>query len=104
MQAALGANHMGSVEKRRQLRVHWVAERKKPPRQTARRLSSAKRSNQEVGLVEDHIVELKATAKANRRVQFGYGLNYLIDIENAVIVDGEATPAGPTTRWRPRRP
>jgi hypothetical protein len=22
-------------------------------------------------------------------VQFGYGLNYLIDIENAVIVDGE---------------
>ena len=84
---------MGSVEKRRQLRVHWVAERKKPPRQTARRLSSAKRSNQEVGLVEDHIVELKATAKANRRVQFGYGLNYLIDIENAVIVDGEATPA-----------
>jgi len=26
-------------------------------------------------------------------VQFGYGLNYLIDIENAVIVDVEATPA-----------
>src|SRR6266508_1620690 len=25
------------------------------------------------------------TAKANKRVQFGYGLNYLIDIENAVI-------------------
>src|SRR5262249_52839299 len=33
------------------------------------------------------------TAKANRRVQFGYGLNYLIDIEYAVIVDVEATPA-----------
>src|SRR5450759_442525 len=33
------------------------------------------------------------TAKANERVQFGYGLNYLIDIENAVIVDVEATPA-----------
>ncbi len=33
------------------------------------------------------------TAKANKRVQFGYGLNYLIDIENAVIVDVEATPA-----------
>ncbi|MBZ0148665.1 MAG: transposase [Pseudorhodoplanes sp.] len=33
------------------------------------------------------------TAKANKRVQFGYGLNYLIDIENAVIVDAEATPA-----------
>src|SRR5512132_527015 len=33
------------------------------------------------------------TAKANKRMQFGYGLNYLIDIENAVIVDVEATPA-----------
>jgi transposase len=33
------------------------------------------------------------TAKANKRVQFGYGLNYLIDIENAVILDVEATPA-----------
>lgn len=32
------------------------------------------------------------TAKANKRVQFGYGLNYLIDIEHAVIVDVEATP------------
>jgi transposase len=33
------------------------------------------------------------TAKANKRVQFGYGLNYLIDREYAVIVDVEATPA-----------
>ena len=33
------------------------------------------------------------TAKANKRVQFGYGLNYLIDIGPAVIVDVEATPA-----------
>jgi len=33
------------------------------------------------------------TAKANKRVQSGYGLNYLIDIEYAVIVDVEATPA-----------
>src|SRR5207344_3618100 len=33
------------------------------------------------------------TAKANKRVQFGYRLNYLIDIEDAVIVDVEATPA-----------
>lgn len=33
------------------------------------------------------------TAKANKRVQFGYGLNYLIDLENAVILDVEATPA-----------
>ncbi len=36
---------------------------------------------------------LGRTAKANKRVQFGYGLNYLIDIEYAVIVDVEATPA-----------
>jgi transposase len=33
------------------------------------------------------------TAKANKRVQFGYGLNYLIDTDNAIIVDVEATPA-----------
>jgi hypothetical protein len=32
------------------------------------------------------------TAKANKRVQFGYGLNYLIDVEHAVIVDVEPTP------------
>ena len=32
-------------------------------------------------------------AKANKRVQFGYRLNYLIDIENAVIVDVGAIPA-----------
>jgi transposase len=33
------------------------------------------------------------TAKANKRVQFGYGLNYLIDTKNTIIVDVEATPA-----------
>jgi transposase len=33
------------------------------------------------------------TAKANKRVQFGYGLNYMIDTTHAVIVDVEATPA-----------
>src|SRR5450631_830659 len=33
------------------------------------------------------------TAKGNKRVQFGYGLNYLIDVEHAIIVDVEATPA-----------
>jgi transposase len=33
------------------------------------------------------------TAKANKRVQFGYGLNYLIDIAHAIIVDIEPTPA-----------
>src|SRR5215831_10223786 len=32
------------------------------------------------------------TAKANKRVRFGYALNYLIDIEWAVIVDLQATP------------
>jgi transposase len=33
------------------------------------------------------------TAKANKRVLFGYGLNYLVDVEHAIIVDVEATPA-----------
>ncbi len=33
------------------------------------------------------------TAKANKRVQFGYGINYLIDIAHAIIVDVEPTPA-----------
>jgi transposase len=33
------------------------------------------------------------TAKANKRVQFGYGLNYLVDNEHAIIVDVEPTPA-----------
>ena len=33
------------------------------------------------------------TARTNKRVQFGYGLNYLIDLENAVIIDVAATPA-----------
>ena len=33
------------------------------------------------------------TAKANKRVMFGYGLNYLIDTQHAIIVDVEATPA-----------
>lgn len=32
------------------------------------------------------------TAKASKRFQFGYGLNYLIDNDNAVILDVEATP------------
>ena len=31
-------------------------------------------------------------AKANKRVQFGYGLNYMIDVEHAVIFNAEATP------------
>jgi hypothetical protein len=33
------------------------------------------------------------TAKANKRVPFGYGLNYLIDLKHAVIVDVETTSA-----------
>ena len=36
------------------------------------------------------------TAKANKRVQFGYGPNYLIDIANAIIVDVEPTPFFPS--------
>jgi hypothetical protein len=31
--------------------------------------------------------------QGQQAVQFGYGLNYLIDTENAVILDVEATPA-----------
>ena len=31
--------------------------------------------------------------EGNKRVQFGYSLNYLVDVENAVIVDVEAPPA-----------
>jgi hypothetical protein len=30
------------------------------------------------------------TAKANKRVQFGYGLNHMIDVEHSVIIDVEA--------------
>jgi hypothetical protein len=33
------------------------------------------------------------TSKAYKRAQFGYGLNYLINTEHAMIVDVEATPA-----------
>jgi transposase len=33
------------------------------------------------------------TAKAHLQVQFAYGLNYLIDMDNAIIGDVEATPA-----------
>ena len=44
------------------------------------------------------------TAKANKRVQFGYGLNYLIDIANAVIVDVEPHRREPMTRSPPPRP
>ena len=40
--------------------------------------------------------------KANERVQFGYGLNYVIDIENAITVDVEATPPESMKRLLPR--
>jgi hypothetical protein len=33
------------------------------------------------------------TATTNKRVQFGYGLNYLLDNEHAIIVDVEPVPA-----------
>jgi hypothetical protein len=32
-------------------------------------------------------------AKGNKRVLFGYGLNYLIDVAHVMIVDVEATHA-----------
>jgi hypothetical protein len=34
-----------------------------------------------------------ALYSAGKRVQFGYGLNYLIDVEHAIILDVEPTPA-----------
>jgi len=39
-----------------------------------------------------HVETLRA-AQANKPVQFGYGFNYLIDIENASDLDVEATLA-----------
>jgi hypothetical protein len=42
--------------------------------------------------------------KANERVQFGYGLNYVIDIESAITVDVEGTPPESMKRLLPRRP
>ena len=38
------------------------------------------------------------TAKANKRVQFGYGLDSLIDIAHAIIVDVEPAPARSSDR------
>ncbi len=32
------------------------------------------------------------TTRGRHKVMFGFGLNYLIDMENSVIVDVEATP------------
>jgi len=40
--------------------------------------------------------------KANERVQFGYGLNYVIEIESAITVDVEATPPESMKRLLPR--
>jgi hypothetical protein len=42
------------------------------------------------------------TAKANKRVQFGYGLNYLIDIENAVIVTAKSSERAHHVRFAPK--
>jgi hypothetical protein len=36
---------------------------------------------------------------ANKRVQLGYGLNSMIDVEHAVIIDVEATPARTYDEW-----
>ena len=40
------------------------------------------------------------TAKANKRVQFGYGLNYMIDIENAVIAGLTLRDVQAISGWR----
>jgi hypothetical protein len=44
------------------------------------------------------------TAKANKRVQFGYGLNYLIDIEYAVSPTWKPRRLAPTTMLPQARP
>ena len=38
-------------------------------------------------------------AMANKRVQLGYGLYSMIDVEHAVIIDVEATPARTYDEW-----
>jgi hypothetical protein len=45
------------------------------------------------GVARRAFLRVRRRIQANKRVQFGYGLNYLIDIENAVIIDVEATLA-----------
>ena len=42
------------------------------------------------------------TTRGRHKVMFGYSLNYLIDTENAVIVDVEATPTRITAIPPPR--
>ena len=44
------------------------------------------------------------TTRGRHKVMFGYSLNYLIDLENAVIVDVEATPTRISKEWMPARP
>ena len=44
----------------------------------------------------------RLVARGRYKVMFGYGLNYPIDMENAVILDVEATPAR-YLRGMPRR-
>ena len=44
------------------------------------------------------------TAKANKRVLFGYGLNYLIDNDTPSSLMSRQPPPGPMTRWLQRRP
>ena len=43
------------------------------------------------------------TAKANKRVQFGYGLNYLIDIANASLSTLSQRRRALMTRWSQQR-
>jgi transposase len=52
-----------------------------------------RRDRQPPGVISPSDPSSAWTAKANKRVQFGYGLNYLIDIKNVLIIDVEATPA-----------
>lgn len=47
-----------------------------------------------LGIAVTCVVASAISARAAKRVQFGYGLNYLIDIGPAAVIVGvEATPA-----------
>ena len=61
---------------------------KRPHRETASRPINDVRS---VG--KAFLLPLGSGTRETKHAYFGYGLNYLIDVEHAIIVDIEATPA-----------
>lgn len=73
--------------------IDWDAV-ERPSRAVREYLETLDRAEElEAGKVPKVISPSAWTAKASKRVQFGYGLNYLIDNAHAIIVDVEPTPA-----------